>query len=220
MDPKELIKNLGFKRVESDFYGEEEEVYTISGKDDETHIITFLSEGLIEFYNTPFQFSEDLSGRWSMLENQDDDYMSITIGPKHYDKIPMIIEFWKDPKKAREYVISILKKRASGVEKVLTDFNETLEIFKYSCLGSVDLSNNSGKMELGLISYTSIDDFNIIGFEVNPLDLTLECIDSYNKQDLFKMDSGDFILFLYNFVFYDEDKECIYPDEVKIFNSL
>lgn len=215
MDPRELIKNLGFKRIEDDPY-DEEELYTISGKDDEMQTITFFDNGLIEFYNTPFQFSEDLSGCWSMLGNQDDDYMSITIGPKHYNKIPMIIEFWKDPKKAREYIINILKKRASGVEKVLIDFNETLEIFKYSYLGSSDLS----KMELGLISYTSIDDFNIISFEVNPLDLTLECINSHNKQDLFKMDSGDFILFLYNYVFYDENGKCIYPDEVRIFNSL
>ena len=218
MDPKELIKNLGFKRTENRFY-DEEEVYTIDGSDEETRTITFSDDGLIEFYDTPFQFSEDTSGYWSTLKDQDDESMSITIGPKHYNKIPMIIEFWKDPKKAREYVISIMKKRASGVEKVLTDFNETLEIFKYSYFGSSDLLENTG-LELGLISYSNIENYNLICFEVNPLDLTLECTNSYDEQDLFKMDSGDFILFLYNSVFYDENNECTYQDEVKIFNSL
>ena len=219
MEPRELIKNLGFKRVSSDTYGEEEEVYTINGSDEDLNTITLFDDKLIEFYNAPFQFSEDNNGYWSRLRNEDDDYMSITIGPKHYDKIPMIAEFWKDSEKARDYIIEIMKKRAEGVKKVLTEFDETLGIFNYHFSGSDSLLDNRN-VDFGLIAYNDPKNFNYIGFEVNPLDLALECVSSYSRQDLFPMDSGDFLLFLYNRVFHDENGRCMYPDEAEIFKSL
>lgn len=220
MEPRELIKILGFKRVSSEIYGEEEEVYTINGNDEDINTITFFDDGLIEFYNMPFQFSEDSTNDyWSKLRDGDDDRMSITIGPRHYDKISMLIEFWKNPKKARDYVIKIMEKRAEGIKKVLTEFNETLEIFNFYFSGSNSLLDNRD-VDLGLIAYTDTEEFNFIGFEVNPLELTLECVSSYNRRDLFPMDSSDFLLFLYNTVFHDENGRCMYPNEAKIFKSL